>query len=49
MLESVITSEILSGVFKKIVSLIPVVFPVMISFIALRKGLGFVTSVLHSA
>ena len=39
----------LSGVMDEILGLLPVVLPVMIGFIALRKGLGFITSTLHSA
>lgn len=49
MLDGVITAEMLSGVFDEIVGLVPVVFPVMISFIALRKGISFVSNMLHSA
>lgn len=49
MLDGVITSAMLSGVLDEIVGLLPVCIPVMISFIALRKGIGFVQSILHSA
>lgn len=48
-LSSVVTAEMMSGVFDQIISLLPVCIPVMVSFIALRKGIGFVKSVLHSA
>ena len=48
-LASVVTGEMMSGVFNQIVDLLPVCIPVMVSFIALRKGIGFVKSVLHSA
>lgn len=49
MLKSVITTELLSGVLDEIVGLLPVCIPVMISFIALRKGIAFVSSILHAA
>lgn len=49
MLDTVVTSEMLSGVLDEIVGLLPVVIPVMIGFIALRKGIAFVQSILHSA
>lgn len=48
-LAGVVTSEMMSGVFDQIIALLPVCIPVMVSFIALRKGIGFVKSVLHSA
>ena len=48
-LSKVVTAEMLSGVMEEIVGLLPVVLPVMIGFIALRKGIGFVTGMLHSA
>lgn len=49
MLAKVITNEMLSGVLDEIVGLLPVCIPVMITFIALRKGIAFVQSILHSA
>ena len=42
-------SESLEGVLQQIVDLLPVVIPVMIGFIGLRKGISFLQSVLHSA
>lgn len=39
----------LSGVINEIIGLLPVVIPVMISFIALRKGISFIQSILHGA
>lgn len=48
-LASVVTGEMLSGVLDEIVALLPVVIPVMIGFIALRKGISFLQGVLHSA
>ena len=48
-LSAVVTADMLSGVLDEIVGLLPVVIPVMIGFIALRKGIAFLQSVLHSA
>lgn len=39
----------LSGVLDEIVGLLPIVVPVMISFIALRKGISFVMGMLRAA
>ena len=49
MLEGVVTAEMLSGVLNEVVGLLPVVVPVMIGFIALRKGISFLQGILHSA
>lgn len=49
MLKTVVTAEMLGGVLDEVVGLLPVCVPVMITFIALRKGIAFVQSVLHSA
>ena len=48
-LAKTVTTELLSGVLNEIVSLLPVCLPVMITFIGIRKGISFVSSVLHSA
>lgn len=48
-LSSVVTSSMLSGVLTEITSLLPVCIPVMVSFIAIRKGISFVRDILHSA
>ena len=48
-LSTIVTAQMLSGVLDEIVGLLPVVIPVMISFIALRKGIGFVIGSLRSA
>lgn len=48
-ISAVVTKEMLSGVLDEIVALLPVVIPVMIGFIGLRKGISFLQSVLHSA
>jgi len=49
MLNNVVTAEMMSGVLDEVVGLLPVCIPVMIGFIALRKGIAFVQSILHSA
>ncbi len=48
-LDKVITAEMMSGVFNEIVGVLPVVVPVSVGFIAIRKGLGFVFSSLRAA
>ena len=48
-LSTVVTAEMVNGVFDELTALLPVLLPVMVGFIGLRKGLGFITSVLHSA
>lgn len=48
-LSSIVTGEMLQGVLNEIVSLLPIVIPVMIGFIAVRKGISFLSSILHSA
>lgn len=49
MLDTVITATMLNGVLEEVIGLLPVVIPVMVGFIALRKGIGFIQSILHSA
>lgn len=49
MLSSIVTAEMLEGVLSEITGLLPVVIPVMIGFIAIRKGIAFVQNILHSA
>ena len=48
-LSTVVTADLLKGVLDEIVGLLPVCIPVMIGFIALRKGISFVQGILHSA
>ena len=48
-LSSIVTADMLGGVLDEIVGLLPVVIPVMIGFIGLRKGISFLQGVLHSA
>ena len=49
MLSTIVTAEMLEGVLSEITGLLPVVIPVMIGFIAIRKGIAFVQHILHSA
>lgn len=48
-LSDVVTADLMSGVLDEVVGLLPVCIPVMVGFIALRKGIGFVRGVLKSA
>ena len=48
-LASIVTADMLGGVLDEVVALLPVCIPVMIGFIALRKGIAFVKGILHSA
>ena len=48
-LSDVVTSGMLEGVLDEIIGLLPIVIPVLIGFIGLRKGVAFVQSILHSA
>ena len=48
-LANIVTANMLQGVLTEITSLLPVCIPVMIGFIAIRKGIAFVQSILHSA
>lgn len=49
MLKTIVTAEMCSGVLDEIVGLLPILIPVMITFIALRKGIAFVQHILHAA
>ncbi|MDP4179112.1 MAG: hypothetical protein Q8900_12330 [Bacillota bacterium] len=48
-LSTVVTSAMLNDVLKQVVGLLPVVMPVLVGFIGLRKGIAFIESILHSA
>lgn len=48
-LSEVVDADMLGGVLEEIVGLLPIVIPVLIGFIGLRKGISFVRSILHSA
>ena len=48
-LSEVVDADMLGGVLEEIVGLLPIVIPVLIGFIGLRKGIAFVRGILHSA
>ena len=48
-LANVVTAEMMGGVLDEVIGLLPVTIPVMITFIGLRKGIGFIGQVLHAA
>ena len=48
-LKSAVTAEQLNGVLSEVIGLLPVVLPVAIGFMAIRKGIGFLMGMLHSA
>ena len=48
-LSAIVSADMISGVLDEIVGLLPVIVPVMIGFIGLRKGISFLQGVLHSA
>lgn len=49
MLGDIVTADMLGGVLNQVIDLLPVILPVMITFIGLRKGISFVQSMLQSA
>lgn len=49
MLGDIVTADMLAGVLDQVIDLLPVILPVMITFIGLRKGISFVQSMLQSA
>lgn len=49
MLKTIVTAGMLGGVLDEVVGVLPICIPVLISFIALRKGISFIQSILHSA
>lgn len=48
-LSTIVTADMLKGVLSEITGLLPVVVPVMIGFIAIRKGISFLKSVMQGA
>ena len=48
-LNSIITSAMVQGVLNEILNLLPILLPVVITFIAIRKGIAFVMGMLRSA
>ena len=49
MLSTIVTADMLKGVLNEITGLLPVIIPVTISFIAVRKGISFLLSTLRGA
>lgn len=48
-MSTVITAEMLGGVLDEVVACLPIVVPVSIGFIAIRKGISFVLGMLRRA
>lgn len=48
-LSSVITSDMVSGVFDEIIGLLPVIIPACVGFLGIRKAWSFVMGCLRSA
>lgn len=48
-LSKVVTADMMNGVLSEVVGILPVCIPVLVSFIALRKGISFLQNILHSA
>ncbi len=49
MLADIVTSAMLQGVLNEITSLLPIIVPALISFIAIRKGISFLIGTLKGA
>ena len=45
----IVTEDMLNGVLDQVIGLLPVLLPVMITFIGFRKGISFIQGVLHAA
>ena len=48
-LKDIITADMLTGVFNEVVGMLPVVIPVSVGFMSIRKGLKFLFSTLRAA
>ncbi len=48
-LASVVTADMVKGVFNDILSMLPVIVPAAVGFIGIRKGLSFLFGTLRSA
>lgn len=48
-LDKTITNAMLTGVLDEVIAVIPTVLPVVITFMAIRKGISFVIGMLRSA
>ncbi len=49
MLKEIVTAAMCNGVLNEITGLLPVIIPVTISFIAVRKGISFLIGTLRGA
>lgn len=49
MLSEIVTAQMCAGVLDEITGLLPILIPVAISFIAIRKGISFLIGTLRSA
>lgn len=49
MLKEVVTAAMCSGVLDEVVGLLPIIVPVSVGFIGLRKGLSFLFGSLRKA
>lgn len=48
-LSEIVTGSMLQGALDEIIALLPIVFPVVIGFLAIRKGIGFVLGAIRRA
>lgn len=48
-LNTIVTGDMASGVLDEVLGLLPILIPVMIGFIGIRKGISFLQGVLHRA
>lgn len=48
-LAEIVTADMMQGVLNEVIGMLPVIIPVMVGFIGLRKGISFLQSALHSA
>lgn len=48
-LSKIVTSSMLEGLLAEITSLLPIIIPALISFIAIRKGISFLIGTLRGA
>lgn len=48
-LSTIVTADMVSGVFNEIIGLLPVCIPAAITYLGIRKGLKFLFSTLRAA
>lgn len=48
-LSTIVTADMMNGVFNEILALLPVTIPVSVVFIGIRKGIGYLMSTLKKA